>query len=134
MDPYQIFIGVIVLAVFVIGIAAIIITIAENRYNSVILTADEAKELSDKRSKEIAESHVKRAIKNLNERVTSAARSGEHYITQNLKIITPSGGDLYLGRVDKDYFLWCVNQIRSYFKNRGYSVIMEEKKVIKISW
>lgn len=134
MDPFQIFIGVIVLAVFVIGIAAIIITIAENRHNSVILTADEAKELSDKRSKEIAESHTKRAIKNLNERVIFAARRGQHYITQNLKIVTPSGGDLYLGRVDKDYFLWCVNQIRSYFKNRGYSIIMEEKNIIKISW
>ena len=51
MDSFQIFIGVIVLAVFVIGISAIIITIAENRHNSVIFTADEAKELSNRRVK-----------------------------------------------------------------------------------
>lgn len=122
------------LGIFAIIFLPIIITIAENRYNSVILTADEAKELSDKRGKEIAESHTKRAIKNLNERVTHAARSGDHSITQHLRIITPSGGSYYLGKVDKEYFPWCVNQIKSYFEGRGYSVTMEDKKVIKISW
>lgn len=119
MDSFQIFISVIVLGVFVIGISAIIITIAENRYNSVIFTADEAKEFSTKR-----EASVDKAIKNLNDRVTAAAHNGTHHITQNLKIVTPSCGDLYLGRVDKDDFLWCVKQVKSYFEGRGYSVKM----------
>lgn len=130
MDSCQIFIGVIVLAVFVIGISAIIITIAENRHNSVIFTADEAKEFSNRRVKK----NVERAIKNLNDRVTAAARNGTHHITQNLKIVTPSCGDLYLGRVDKDDFLWCVKQVKSYFEGRGYSVKIKDKEILKISW
>lgn len=130
MYSCQTFIGVIVLAVFVIGISAIIITIAENRHNSVIFTADEAKELSNRRVK----GSVERAIKNLNERITTAARNGTHHITQNLKIVTPSCGDLYLGRVDKDDFPWCVKQVRSYFEGRGYSVKIKDKEIIKISW
>lgn len=129
MDSFQIFISVIVLAVFVIGISAIIITIAENRHNSVIFTADEAKEFSTKR-----EASVEKAIKNLSARVTSAVRNGRHCITQNLKIVTPSCGDLYLGRVAKDDFSWCAKQVKSYFEGRGYSVKIKDKEVIKISW
>lgn len=130
MDSCHIFIGVIVLAVFVIGISAIIITIAENRHNSVIFTADEAKEFSNRRVK----GSIERAIKNLNERITAAARNGAHHITQNLKVVTPSCGDLYLGRVGKDDFPWCVKQVRSYFEGRGYSVKIKDKEIIKISW
>lgn len=130
MDSFQIFISVIVLGVFVIGISAIITIIKNSEYNSVIFTADEAKELSNRRVKK----NVERAIKNLNDRVTAAARNGTHHITQNLKIVTPSCGDLYLGRVDKDDFLWCVKQVRSYFEERGYSVKIKDKEIIKISW
>lgn len=130
MDSFQIFISVIVLGVFVIGISAIITIIKNSEYNSVIFTADEAKEFSNRRVKK----NVERAIKNLNDRVTAAARNGTHHITQNLKIVTPSCGDLYLGRVDKDDFLWCVKQVRSYFEGRGYSVKIKDKEIIKISW
>lgn len=130
MDSFQIFISVIVLGVFVIGILAIITIIKNSEYNSVIFTADEAKEFSNRRVKK----NVERAIKNLNDRVTAAARNGTHHITQNLKIVTPSCGDLYLGRVDKDDFLWCVKQVRSYFEGRGYSVKIKDKEIIKISW
>ena len=129
MDLFQIFIGVIILGVFVIGISAIITIIKNSEYNSVIFTADEAKEFSTKR-----EASVEKAIKNLNARVTSAVRNGRHCITQNLKIVTPSCGDLYLGRVSKDDFSWCVKQVRSYFEGRGYSVKVKDKEVIKISW
>ena len=130
MDSFQIFISVIVLGVFVIGILAIITIIKNSEYNSVIFTADEAKEFSNRRVKK----NVERTIKNLNDRVTAAARNGTHHITQNLKIVTPSCGDLYLGRVDKDDFLWCVKQVRSYFEGRGYSVKIKDKEIIKISW
>lgn len=130
MDSFQIFISVIILGVFVIGISAIITIIKNSEYNSVIFTADEAKEFSNRRVKK----NVERAIKNLNDRVTAAARNGTHHITQNLKIVTPSCGDLYLGRVDKDDFPWCVKQVRSYFEGRGYSVKIKDKEIIKISW
>lgn len=118
------------LVILIICTFAIIITIVKtSKYNSVIFTADEAKEFSTKR-----EASVERTIKNLNKRVTSAVRNGRHCITQNLKIVTPSGGDLYLGRVAKDDFSWCVKQVKSYFEGRGYSVKIKDKEVIKISW
>ena len=118
------------LMILIICTFAIIITIIKtSKYNSVIFTAEEAKEFSTKR-----EASVERTIKNLNKRVTSAVRNGRHCITQNLKIVTPSGGDLYLGRVSKDDFSWCVKQVKSYFEGRGYSVKIKDKEVIKISW
>ncbi len=118
------------LVIFIICTFAIIITLIKtSKYNSVIFTADEAKAFSTKR-----EASVDKAIKNLNARVTSAVRNGRHCITQNLKIVTPSCGDLYLGRVGKDDFPWCVKQVRSYFEGRGYSVKIKDKEVIKISW
>ena len=118
------------LVILIICTFAIIITIVKtSKYNSVIFTAEEAKEFSTKR-----EASVERTIKNLNKRVTSAVRNGRHCITQNLKIVTPSGGDLYLGRVTKDDFSWCVKQVKSYFEGRGYSVKIKDKEVIKISW
>ena len=118
------------LVILIICTFAIIITIVKNsKYNSVIFTADEAKTFSTKR-----EASVEKAIKNLNARVTSAVRNGRHCITQNLKIVTPSGGDLYLGRVSKDDFSWCVKQVKSYFEGRGYSVRIKDKEIIKISW
>lgn len=119
------------LVIFIICTFAIIITLIKtSKYNSVIFTADEAKELSNRRVKK----NVERAIKNLNDRVTAAARNGTHHITQNLKVVTPSCGDLYLGRVGKDDFPWCVKQIRSYFEGRSYSVKIKDKEIIKISW
>ena len=118
------------LVIFIICTFAIIITLIKtSKYNSVIFTADEAKEFSTKR-----EASVEKTIKNLNARVTSAVRNGRHCITQNLKIVTPSGGDLYLGRVAKDDFSWCVKQVKSYFEGRGYSVKIKDKEIIKISW
>ena len=109
--------------------AIIIALIKTSKYNSVIFTADEAKTFSTKR-----EASVEKTIKNLNARVTSAVRNGRHCITQNLKIVTPSCGDLYLGRVAKDDFSWCVKQVKSYFEGRGYSVKIKDKEIIKISW
>ena len=118
------------LVIFIICTFAIIITIIKtSKYNSVIFTAVEAKEFSTKR-----EASVEKTIKNLNKRVTSAVRNGRHCITQNLKIVTPSGGDLYFGRVSKDDFSWCVKQVKNYFEGRGYSVKIKDKEIIKISW
>ena len=118
------------LVTFIICTFAIIITLIKtSKYNSVIFTADEAKEFSTKR-----EASAEKAIKNLNKRVTSAVHNSRHCITQNLKIVTPSCGDLYLGRVAKDDFSWCVKQVKSYFEGRGYSVKIKDKEVIKISW